>query len=268
MHGMLDPIFQDNTLSKDEVKIFILRALKEGIFSQFFRKQDKKVEEAVDTLFDEIFLDAFINQDDELISKQQFGEIVADKLDDDQSLREVLLQQFDQIDKDKDGYVDQQDCKVALTFILKAQIEALMIENEETQALRNEEAFKSGLYAKQTIEEIVEVFKRGPVPGDDETFMQISDLLSLFYDDREMNTDSTMVKGTDFCEMLALFFDLTDAMRNNYIDQLEKRNSHILDLQASITSQKIGKTKKTKKKKGTSRKDKMEKSLNETQTSI
>ena len=143
-----------------------------------------------------------------------------------------------------------------------------MIENEETQALRNEEAFKSGLYAKQTIEEIVEVFKRGPVPGDDETFMQISDLLSLFYDDREMNTDSTMVKGTDFCEMLALFFDLTDAMRNNYIDQLEKRNSHILDLQASITSQKIGKTKKTKKKKGTSRKDKMEKSLNETQTSI
>ena len=48
--------------------------------------------------------------------------------------------------------------------------------------------------------------------------MQISDLFSLFYDDREMNADSTMVRGSDFCEMLALFFDLTDAMRNNYIN--------------------------------------------------
>ena len=143
-----------------------------------------------------------------------------------------------------------------------------MIESEETQALRNEEAFKSGLYAKQTIEEMVEVFKRGPLPGDDETFMQITDLLSLFYDDREMNTDSTMVRGSDFCEMLALFFDLTDAMRNNFIDQLEKQNSLIMDLQANAAQQKVAKAKKAKKKKGPSKKEKMEKSLNETQSSI
>ena len=128
----LNTRLQDNTLSKDEVKIFILRALKEGIFSQFFRKQDKKVEEAVETLFDEIFLDAFVNSDNDLISKEEYTEIVTAKLDDDVSLKEVLLQQFDQIDKDKDGNVDQEDCKVALTFILKAQIEALLIENEET----------------------------------------------------------------------------------------------------------------------------------------
>ena len=114
------------------MKIFILRALKEGIFSQFFRKQDKKVEEAVETLFDEIFLDAFVNSDNDLISKEEYTEIVTAKLDDDVSLREVLLQQFDQIDRDKDGSVNQEDCKVALTFILKAQIEALLIENEET----------------------------------------------------------------------------------------------------------------------------------------
>ena len=86
------------------------------------------------------------------------------------------------------------------------------------------------MYAKQTIEEIVEVFKRGSVPGDDETFMQISDLFSLFYDDQEMNTDSTMVRGSDFCEMLALFFDLTDALRNNYINQLDKRDDLINEL--------------------------------------
>ena len=87
----LNTRLQDNTLSKDEVKIFILRALKEGIFSQFFRKQDKKVEEAVETLFDEIFLDAFVNSDNDLISKEEYTEIVTAKLDDDVSLREVLL---------------------------------------------------------------------------------------------------------------------------------------------------------------------------------
>ena len=124
------------------------------------------------------------------------------------------------------------------------------------------------MYAKQTIEEIVEVFKRGSVPGDDETFMQISDLFSLFYDDREMNTDSTMVRGSDFCEMLALFFDLTDAMRNNYINQLDKRDDLINELQNSVAQQKVNKGKKGKKKKAISKKEKMEKSLNETLSSV
>ena len=123
------------------------------------------------------------------------------------------------------------------------------------------------MYAKQTIEEIVEVFKRGSVPGDDETFMQISDLFSLFYDDQEMNTDSTMVRGSDFCEMLALFFDLTDALRNNYINQLDKRDDLINELQSSVAQQKVIKGKKGKKKKAISKKEKMEKSLNETLSS-
>ena len=143
---------QDGTISKDEVKIFILRALKEGIFTQFFRKQDKKLEEAVETLFDEIFLDAFVNQDDELIAKEQYFNVVRMKLEDDESLRDVLLAQFHQIDKDQDGYVDQEDCKVALEFILKSQMERLLIENEEAMETRTEEAKRSGLYAKETIE--------------------------------------------------------------------------------------------------------------------
>ena len=78
------------------------------------------------------------------------------------------------------------------------------------------------------------MFKRGTIKGDDETFIQISDLLSLFYDDGELNTDATMVRGSDFCEMLALFFDLTDALRNNYIDQLEKRDELITELQGTV----------------------------------
>lgn len=73
-----------------------------------------------------------------------------------------------------------------------------------------------------------------------------------------------MVRGSDFCEMLALFFDLTDALRNNYIDQLEKRDEHITELQSVVAQQKVSKGKKGKKKKASSKKEKLEKSLNET----
>ena len=73
-----------------------------------------------------------------------------------------------------------------------------------------------------------------------------------------------MVRGSDFCEMLALFFDLTDALRNNYIDQLEKRDELVNELQSVLAQQKAGKGKKGKKKKAISKKEKLEKSLNET----
>ena len=64
--------------------------------------------------------------------------------------------------------------------------------------------------------------------------------------------------------MLALFFDLTDALRNNYIDQLEKRDELVNELQSVVAQQKVGKGKKGKKKKAISKKEKLEKSLNET----
>lgn len=64
--------------------------------------------------------------------------------------------------------------------------------------------------------------------------------------------------------MLALFFDLTDALRNNYIDQLEKRDELVNELQSVVAQQKVGKGKKGKKKKAVSKKEKLEKSLNET----
>ena len=73
-----------------------------------------------------------------------------------------------------------------------------------------------------------------------------------------------MVRGSDFCEMLALFFDLTDALRNNYIDQLEKRDELVTELQSVVAQQKSSKGKKGKKKKAVSKKEKLEKSLNET----
>ena len=41
----------------------------------------------------------------------------------------------------------------------------------------------------------------------------MSDLLEIFYNDPDMNRELTKVRGNDFCEMLALFFDLADRIR-------------------------------------------------------
>ena len=50
----------------------------------------------------------------------------------------------------------------------------------------------------------------------------MADLFELFYNDSDMNSSSTLVRGTDFCEMLALFFDLSEAVRNFYITKLSE----------------------------------------------
>jgi len=73
--------------------------------------------------------------------------------------------------------------------------------------------FAEGAYARDTIEQIISSFKGSPVIGDDETFMQMTDLLEIFYNDPDMNRELTKVRGNDFCEMLGLFFDLTDRIR-------------------------------------------------------
>ena len=178
------------------------------------------MEEAADTLFDEIFLDVFINQDDEIIDRENFDETVNVKLADDLALRDMLLAQFDVVDKDQDGFVDQEGCKAALTYILKDQMERILVEKEQAMEIRTEEAFKSGLYAKETVGQVLNSYKESVVSGDDETFMHMADLFELFYNDSDMNTSSTLVRGVDFCEMLALFFDLSEAVRNFYITKL------------------------------------------------
>lgn len=81
--------------------------------------------------------------------------------------------------------------------------------------------FAEGAYARDTIEQIISSFKGSPVIGDDETFMQMTDLLEIFYNDPDMNRELTKVRGNDFCEMLGLFFDLTDRIRTYMLSQLE-----------------------------------------------
>ena len=56
-------ILQDQKLTKNETRVFIHKAVKEGVFESFFYQQEKKEKDAVDALYEEIFLDAFISSD-------------------------------------------------------------------------------------------------------------------------------------------------------------------------------------------------------------
>lgn len=81
--------------------------------------------------------------------------------------------------------------------------------------------YKDGTYAKDTIMQIIQSFKDGEVIGDEETFLQMNDLLEIFYNDANMNREVTKVRGNDFCEMLGLFFDLADRIRSYLLTKLE-----------------------------------------------
>lgn len=65
------------------MRVFIHRAVKEGIFTDFFCMQERKEQAAVDALYDEIFLDAFISQDEDFINKSNYCNVVQNKLNDD-----------------------------------------------------------------------------------------------------------------------------------------------------------------------------------------
>lgn len=67
--------------------------------------------------------------------------------------------------------------------------------------------------------------------GDEETFIQLGDILEIFYNDSDMNRDQTMVRGSDFCEMLGLFYDLTDQIRSYFLPQVDEKNNLYLQLE-------------------------------------
>ena len=61
----------------------------------------------MDTLYDEIFLDAFISQDDERLNKEDYSQVVKEKLVGDDQLCDRLIEQFDKIEHDGDGKVNE-----------------------------------------------------------------------------------------------------------------------------------------------------------------
>lgn len=56
-------------LDKVEVKAVIAAALDKGIFTEFLNQKEQQTEEAIEALLNEIFLDAFIEEEDEMLSE-------------------------------------------------------------------------------------------------------------------------------------------------------------------------------------------------------
>lgn len=122
------------------MRLFILRAVKEGIFSDFFLKQEQKEQVAVDALYDEIFLDAFISGEDSMIDRDNYCNAVNTKLSDDVQLRTVLISQFDRVDKDETGGITEAQVKTVLHKVLRKKIDQLRDsdDSEETSLLGGE----------------------------------------------------------------------------------------------------------------------------------
>lgn len=145
-------------------------------------------------------------------------------------MQRLLCEQFHRIDADADGLVSEDDVKLALDKILRKQVQRIqhsaLDDCFDYETIR-EQMFSNGSYAKDTVALVLESFRGTEVLGDEETFIQLSDLLQIFYDDEGMNRKATMVRGNDFCEMLALFYDLADRIRSYLTQQVETRDSKI-----------------------------------------
>ena len=79
-----------------------MKALNEGLFESFFTKQEAELELAVNSLFDEIFKEAF-EQNGDLLDQSTFEEIIDEKLQDDAQLREILADKFGLIQLDAES---------------------------------------------------------------------------------------------------------------------------------------------------------------------
>ena len=73
--------------------------------------------------------------------------------------------------------------------------------------------FTNGKYAMDTINQIISSFRGTEVIGDEETFLQMTDVFIIFFEDALMNRELTKVRGNDFCDMLGLFYDLTEKIK-------------------------------------------------------
>ena len=78
-----------------------MKALSEGIFQQFFTKQEEEIQMAVNDLYEQIFKEAF-DKNEGRLNKETFEEIVDEKLQDDEHLREILIEEFAKIQLGED----------------------------------------------------------------------------------------------------------------------------------------------------------------------
>ena len=139
---------------------------------------------AVDALFDELFLDIFLEREFEsgFIGKRDYCNVLQVKLSDDQELKDLLMEQFDTIDLNKDGMVSQGEVKKIIEKILKRQMHKVNSEKEKTQP-----QIRDGSYAQNLIASVLDSYKDHFVSGDEETFNEIANLLEYFYNNLDIN---------------------------------------------------------------------------------
>ena len=125
---------QTGTLKKEQVKKFIMKALKQGIFTQFFTKQDKEIEMSVDALFNDFFMELFTAAEvPGSIDKTSIKKQINAKFADDESLKDVLLLEFEKLHPEQTDsqMVTDAEVKFVLTTIMKSHMKSMLAQREE-----------------------------------------------------------------------------------------------------------------------------------------
>ena len=105
---------------------------------------------------------------------------------------------------------------------MKSHMKSVLAQKEEHEEMIYELQSRSGGgYAKQMISRILTSYKESGVASED-PFVDLQEMLDLFYSDKEINNLKTMVCGNDLCEMLGLFHDLAEASRAGTLKKLEE----------------------------------------------
>ena len=88
-----------------------MKALKEGIFTMFFSKQDKELQDSVESFFNDYFAEIFeMAETPGKIDKTSVINLITTKLSDDEGLLQVLISEFDKFEpEDTQGGMITQD---------------------------------------------------------------------------------------------------------------------------------------------------------------
>ena len=129
---------------------------------------------AVAELYEAVFMEAFDNKDGRL-TKQELEDIVDNKLNDDENLRELMIEEIEKIDAGEDGKVTQQQVEAILAQTFKAQMQGFIDGKiAEADAMDKVQMTAGGRYARQMIQRIIQGFKdRGVECGEGEPFQDL-----------------------------------------------------------------------------------------------
>lgn len=160
-------------------------------------------------LFDDIFTEAFENTN--YLTRGQFRETLEEKLHDDESLREWLMSEFEKLDVDQAGYLTRSEVKQTIVNIFKHEMFLNPSLNQTVHRVQPTILFLNSDYSTLKIKELIYKYQNEFSVQDGNPFEELSNLLDLFFLDSQVNSADAVVRGSDMCELLGLFFDLAEA---------------------------------------------------------